>query len=87
MTSVAENVGVGVHFNAFVPWHNKVLSAKHIYKPTPFVERLYYGEASYLLISITVKVVYSYTFGAERHAILIYIAVSDFSSFTCNFDL
>ncbi len=41
MTSVAENVGVGVHFNAFVPWHNKVLSAKHIYKPTPFVERLY----------------------------------------------
>jgi hypothetical protein len=28
VTSVAENVGVGVHFNAFVPWHNKVLSAK-----------------------------------------------------------
>ncbi|KAH9534314.1 hypothetical protein CY35_18G101500 [Sphagnum magellanicum] len=25
VTSVAENVGVGVHFNAFVPWHNKTI--------------------------------------------------------------
>ena len=24
VSSVAENVGVGVHFNAFVPWQNKV---------------------------------------------------------------
>ncbi len=86
MTSVAENVGVGVHFNAFVPWHNKVLSAKHIYKPTLFVERLYYGEALYLLINITVKVVYSCTLGAETHAILVYVDVSDFSG-TCIFYL
>jgi hypothetical protein len=27
VSSVAENVGVGVHFNAFVPWQDKV---KHI---------------------------------------------------------